>query len=143
VRVIELLGWQPYCLTTGTCCLTRNGIKYVLAGLFAVLCHFEKLCFIHRFQVDDSSVHSEHPLTSTLTHSCPEQYIRNCDQVVLLVSRGVCSLAACSTSHCISKIPGDHCLFLSMQYNLAFAHDVTGPWSRFPFKQVLHSKISQ
>ena len=119
MRVIELLGWQPYCWTTETCCLTRNRIKYVMTGLFVVLCHFEKLCFNHRFQVDDTSVQSEHSFPSTFNHSCPEQYIRYCVQVVLLFSRDVCStLSACSTSHRISKIPDDRCLFLCMQYNL-------------------------
>ena len=141
---MRLLCWQPFCWTTDTCCLARNGAGHVLVMLLVVLCHFGKLCFIHRRQVDHSSVPSEHSLTSALSHSCPGQYLRNCVQVVLLFPRDVCSLSACSTSHRILQIPGDHCLFLSMQYNFAFARDVTGPLVTLPpLSKSSTCKISQ
>jgi hypothetical protein len=55
---------------------------------------------------------------------------------VLLFSRDVCSLSARAPHRTrIHQIPDDHCLFLSMQYNLALLRDVTSPWSRFPFER--------
>ena len=118
MRVTEGLVWQSYCTTTGTCCLARYGTKYMLVRLLVMLWHVEELCFIHQSQVDISSLQSKYPIRSVRNHSCPEHTseiaFKQCFSSPVMFA-----LRVLHNRTRISQIPDDHCLFLSMQYNLA------------------------
>ena len=78
MRAMKKLIWQPCCTTTGTCCLPRYRNKHALEELLLVLRHFEKLCPIHRFQVDDSSLKSGDSFRWLRSPSCPAEYSEIC-----------------------------------------------------------------